>query len=131
MPRYHAFTFRITVVLRACLLFSGFTLLSACTLQESQVAGTTAPPAAPPATKTIGTFTLIDGTDYLIAPIEDDPDRSGSSFSLSSTGSNYTRPGTRNLIFIHRRDETVQQLLPTNDFVIVDQAGFPERYGTV
>ena len=84
-----------------------------------------APAAAPPApSKALGSFSPIRGTDYLVAPIvQSTAARETSGFSLSSSG--YTPATTHNLVFLNEQDETIRQLLPTNDQVLVFQNSFP------
>ena len=51
--------------------------------------------------------------------------RESSGFLLSSS-SGYTPASTHN-IFLNQRDETIRQLLPTNDQVLVYRESFPEQ----
>jgi hypothetical protein len=84
------------------------------------------PPTPTPVPKALGAFSPIRGTDYLVAPIlRDAAARATGSFSLSSPG--YTPETTHNLIFLNQRDETIHQLVPTNDQVFVYRESFPEQ----
>lgn len=100
-------------------------LLSGCTEPQSGSAPAATPTPAPD--KEVGPFDLIRGTDYLRAPIVRAPRASGG--GLSSSG--YTPSTTHNFVFVDRRDETIQQLLPTNDAVIIFNTGLPEAAAPV
>ena len=107
-------------------------LLSGCAPTSQTGSAPTTGSAPATATKVVGVFNRIDDTDYLIAPIEADSQQERSSFSFNlSSGGEYNSPGIYNYVFVNRHDESVQRLIPTNDFVILQQAGFPERWGTV
>jgi hypothetical protein len=107
-------------------------LLSGCNLSSQAAPAPTAGGALTVVPKVVGAFDRITDTDYLVAPIEADTEQERSSFSFNlSSGSGYNAPGIYNYVFVNRLDETVQQLIPTNDFVILQQTGFPERWGTV
>ena len=70
---------------------------------------------ATPAAKTLGEFTLIEDTDFLMAPIRDATDSASSYIDYERGG--YWGP-VNNYVFLDRRTQTFQQLLPTNDYVI-------------
>lgn len=73
------------------------------------------PPTVAPAEKTLGEFTLIKGTDYLMAPIREATDSTSSYSDFERNG--YWGP-VNNYVFLDRKTETFQQLLPTNEYVI-------------
>ncbi len=82
--------------------------------------------------KTLSPFNLIDGTDYLMAGIIPDENREGSfdpfqwinSGGYSSRYSSYT---TYNYVFFNTADATYLRLLPTNEYAIIETAGFPQQ----
>lgn len=113
--------------LRAALLALVLTLgLAACASPGTNPAAGPPPTPTPAPTKALGGFAPIRGTDYLVAPIlRDVTARASSGFSMSSPG--YTPETTHNLIFLNQRDETIRQLLPTNDQVFVYRESFPEQ----
>jgi hypothetical protein len=100
--------------------------LAACSSPGTGPATASQPTPTPAPTKVLGAFAPIHGTDYLVAPIvRDATAREEGGFSLSSPG--YTPATTHNLIFVNQRDETIRQLLPTNDQVLVYRESFPEQ----
>jgi hypothetical protein len=113
--------------LRTTLLALAFALgLAACSSPGTSPAVGPPPTPTPAPKKALGGFAPIRGTDYLVAPIlRDVTARASSGFSMSSPG--YTPETTHNLIFLNQRDETIRQLLPTNDQVFVYRESFPEQ----
>jgi hypothetical protein len=100
--------------------------LAACSTSGTGPAAAPQPTATPAPTKVLGAFDTIRGTDYLVAAIlRDATVRETSGFSFSSPG--YTPETTHNLVFLNQRDETIRQLLPTNDQVLVYRESFPEQ----
>ncbi len=97
------------------LLLISLVLGSLACSRPASVARTTSTAPTPTATKQLGIFAAIEGTEYLRAPIYDDSNRSSSYGSYDSYGGN----ATRNYVFLSRTTETFQQLLPTNDYAIV------------
>lgn len=88
----------------------------------SVVAASCATPAAPaastptPLTRVLGQFDAIEGTDYLVAPIRA---KTGDSYSIFDLGARSGSWGlVYNLVFLDRRTETFQLLLPAHDYVI-------------
>lgn len=101
--------------------------LVACSLPGPNPAGAPSPTPTPAPTKALGAFFPLAGTDYLVAPIvQEVVARESSGFSFSSSPG-YTPASTHNLIFLNQRDETIRQLLPTNDQVLVYRESFPEQ----
>ena len=89
-------------------------------------------PAAPaPVEKTLSSFTAIQGTDYLMAgivPAEVTRDSSLNPFEwISNSGySSYSGYSTYNYVFFNTQTEEYHRLLPTNNTVIYQTAGFPQ-----
>ena len=97
-----------------------FAVLAVSILASSACSRTPSIASAPavtatPAAKTLGEFTLIENTDFLIAPIRDVTDSASSYTDYERSG--YWGP-VNNYVFLDRRTQTFQQLLPTNDYVI-------------
>lgn len=89
-----------------------------------------APPA--PVEKTLSSFTAIQGTDYLMAgivPVEVTRDSSLNPFEwISNSGySSYSAYSTYNYVFFNIQSEEYHRLLPTNNTVIFQTAGFPQQ----
>ena len=98
--------------------------------QESS-SGTNAPAAPAPVEKTLSTFNPILGTDYLMAgivPVEVARDGSLNPFEwISNSGySSYTTYGTYNYVFFNTQTEEYHRLLPDNNSIIFQTAGFPQ-----
>ncbi|MBI3164130.1 MAG: hypothetical protein HYZ24_05555 [Chloroflexi bacterium] len=98
--------------------------------QESS-SGTDAPAAPAPVEKTLSAFTPIIGTDYLMAgivPVEVTRDSSLNPFEwISSSGySGYSAYTTYNYVFFNTQTEEYHRLLPDNNSVIFQTAGFPQ-----
>ena len=89
-------------------------------------------PAAPaPVEKTLSTFNPITGTDYLMAgivPVEVTRDSSLNPFEwISSSGySSYSSYTTYNYVFFNTQTEEYHRLLPDNNSIIFQTAGFPQ-----
>ncbi|NOH01315.1 MAG: hypothetical protein HND47_04760 [Chloroflexi bacterium] len=111
-------------------LFSVF----ACTrniVPENSSVNAEAPEAPKPVEKTLSTFTPIQGTDYLMAgivPAEVTRDSSLNPFEwISNSGySGYSPYITYNYVFFNSQTEAYRRLLPTNDYVIYQTAGYPQ-----
>ena len=90
-------------------------------------------PAAPvPVEKTLSSFTAIAGTDYLMAgivPIEVTRDSSLNPFEwINNSGySNYSAYATYNYVFFNTQTEEYHRLLPDNNSIILQTAGFPQQ----
>lgn len=98
--------------------------------QESS-SGTDAPAAPKPVEKTLSLFTPIQGADYLMAgivPVEVTRDSSLNPFEwISSSGySGYSSYATYNYVFFNAQTEEYHRLLPDNNAVIFQTAGFPQ-----
>lgn len=89
-------------------------------------------PAAPaPVEKTLSSFNPITGTDYLMAgivPVEVTRDSSLNPFEwISNSGySSYSAYSTYNYVFFNTQTEEYHRLLPDNNSVIFQTAGFPQ-----
>lgn len=99
--------------------------------QDSSV-NVEAPEAPKPVEKTLSSFTPITGTDYLMAgivPVEVGRDSSLNPFEwISNSGySSYTTYGTYNYVFFNTQTEEYHRLLPDNNAVIFQTAGFPQQ----
>ncbi|GAB4496121.1 MAG: hypothetical protein OHK003_00120 [Anaerolineales bacterium] len=90
-------------------------------------------PSTPiPSEKTLSSFNPIQGTDYLMAgivPIEVTRDSTLNPFEwISSSGySSYTSYATYNYVFFNTQTEEYHRLLPENNSVILQTAGFPQQ----
>lgn len=88
------------------------------------------PEAPKPVEKTLSSFTPITGTDYLMAGIvpADVSRESLNPFEwINSSGySSYTTYGTYNYVFFNTQTEEYHRLLPDNNSVIFQTAGFPQ-----
>lgn len=89
------------------------------------------PDAPKPVEKTLSTFTPILGTDYLMAgivPVEVGRDSSLNPFEwISSSGySGYSPYLTYNYVFFNTQTADYHRLLPDNNSVIFQTAGFPQ-----
>ncbi len=90
-----------------------------------------APEPPKPVEKTLSTFNPIQGTDYLMAgivPIELTRDASLNPFEwISSSGySGYSAYATYNYVFFDTQTEEYHRLLPDNNSIIFQTAGFPQ-----
>lgn len=90
-----------------------------------------APEPPKPVEKTLSTFNPIQGTDYLMAgivPIELTRDASLNPFEwISSSGySGYSAYATYNYVFFNTQTEEYHRLLPDNNSIIFQTAGFPQ-----
>ncbi|MBW4551896.1 MAG: hypothetical protein KME35_12420 [Aphanocapsa sp. GSE-SYN-MK-11-07L] len=77
--------------------------------------------------KTVGNFVAIENTNFLVAPIQEKLDRERTSFSLDISSRGYNSADVYNYVFFDRQSQSVQRLIPTNEFVILQQQGLPER----
>jgi hypothetical protein len=89
-------------------------------------------PAAPaPVEKTLSSFTAIQGTDYLMAgivPAEVSRDSSLNPFEwINNSRYSYSSYSTYNYVFFNTQTEEYHRLLPTNDYIIYQTAGFPQQ----
>jgi hypothetical protein len=88
------------------------------------------PKAPAPVEKTLSTFNPIQGTDYLMAgivPVEVTRESLNPFEWISSSGySSYTTYATYNYVFFNTRTEEYHRLLPDNNSVIFQTAGFPQ-----
>ena len=87
--------------------------------------------APKPVEKTLSSFTPVSGTDYLMAgivPIEATRDTSRNPFEwISNSGySSYSSYATYNYVFFNTQTEEYHRLLPDNNSVILQTAGFPQ-----
>ncbi len=85
-----------------------------------------------PSEKTLSTFNPIQGTDYLMAgivPAEVTRDASFNPFEwIGNSGySGYSSYTTYNYVFFNVQTEDYNRLLPTNDFVIYQTSGYPQK----
>lgn len=116
-------------------------LLLALALSFSALAcGRSAPPdssadggesqAPKPVEKTLSTFNPIQGTDYLMAgivPVEVTRESSNPFEWINSSGySSYSTYATFNYVFFNTQTEEYRRLLPDNNSVIIQTAGFPQ-----
>lgn len=90
-----------------------------------------APEPPKPIEKTLSSFSPITGTDYLMAgivPIEVTRDSSLNPFEwISRSGySSYSTYLTYNYVFFNTQNEEYHRLLPDNNSVIFQTAGFPQ-----
>lgn len=102
---------------------------SAVTPQTSTNGGTPSAPA--PVEKTLSAFNPISGTDYLMAgivPVAVTRDSSLNPFEwISSSGySSYTSYNTYNYVFFNTVTGEYHRLLPDNNIVIFQTAGYPQ-----
>ena len=100
-------------------------------IPQSSAPNTENPAAPAPVEKTLSSFTSIAGTDYLMAgivPIEVARDSSRNPFEwISSSGySGYSSYVTYNYVFFNTQTGEYHRLLPRNDLVIQQTAGFPQ-----
>lgn len=110
---------KATAIALSCLSLAG---LSGCEIFEQPVVPapgeTTAASELPP--KQLFDFQPIQGTPYLMAPINRSDDRSS---SFSSYGGGYT---THNLVFLDAVTLATQRLFETNDYLIVSTTEYGE-----
>ncbi len=98
--------------------------------QDSSV-NADAPVAPKPVEKTLSSFNPIIGTEYLMAgivPVDVARDASLNPFEwISNSGySSYTTYGTYNYVFFNTQTEEYHRLLPDNNSIIFQTAGFPQ-----
>jgi len=100
-------------------------------LRTSNPSGTGAEPAPTPqpVKKIVSSFTPLQGTDHLMAGIISAPVSRESSLNPlewinNSSYSSYSS-GTYNYVFFNLNTEEYKRLLPTNEYVIFQTAGFP------
>lgn len=91
-----------------------------------------APEPPKPVEKTLSSFNAILGTDYLMAgivPVEVSRDGSLNPFEwISRSGySGYSSYATYNYVFFNTQTEEYHRLLPTNETIIFQTAGFPQQ----
>lgn len=91
-----------------------------------------APEPPKPVEKTLSSFSPITGTDYLMAgivPVEVTRDSSLNPFEwISRSGySGYSPYITYNYVFFNTQTEEYHRLLPENNSVIYQTAGFPQQ----
>ena len=91
----------------------GLAFSSLACSSTSRTAATSATPTS--VAKVLGKFEPIEGTDYLVAPILP---AISSSYSYSSYDSSSSWGVAYNYVFLNRTNDTFQQLLPTNEYVI-------------
>ena len=120
-----------TLLLALVLAFSALACGRNIISQDSSV-NAEAPDAPKPIEKTLSSFTAIAGTDYLMAgivPIEVTRDSTLNPFEwISSSGySSYTSYATYNYVFFNTQTEEYHRLLPDNNSVILQTAGFPQQ----
>ena len=72
--------------------------------------------------RTLGQFKAISGTDYMIANIGSDGKGEYESFSGGYGSGGYAH----NYVFLNTKDNIVIRLLPTNDYLIVETARYPQ-----
>jgi hypothetical protein len=101
-------------------------------IPQDSSGNTEAPEAPKPIEKTLSSFTPITDTDYLMAgivPVEVTRDASLNPFEwISSSGySSYSSYATYNYVFFNTQTEKYHRLLPDNNFVIFQTAGFPQQ----
>jgi hypothetical protein len=68
--------------------------------------------------RSLGLFSPVTGSTYLMAPIQSENDGEYSAKGSSSNIHNY--------VFFNTVDESVHTLMPTNDYWIVERSSFPE-----
>ncbi|MFN8400555.1 MAG: hypothetical protein U0X74_11100 [Anaerolineales bacterium] len=100
-------------------------------IPQSSFVNAEAPEAPKPVEKTLSSFTSIAGTDYLMAgivPIEVTRDTSLNPFEwINNSGySSYSSYATYNYVFFNTQTEEYHRLLPNNNSVILQTAGFPQ-----
>ena len=123
----HSPNFLLACVLSFSMIACGRGILP----QQSSVIAE-APDTPKPIEKTLSSFTPIIGTDYLMAgivPIEVTRDSTLNPFEwISSSGySSYTSYATYNYVFFNTQTEEYHRLLPDNNSVILQTAGFPQQ----
>lgn len=119
-----------TLLLALVIALSTFACGSNIISQSSSV-NAEAPEAPKPVEKTLSSFTPITGTDYLMAgivPIEVTRDTSLNPFEwINNSGySSYSSYATYNYVFFNTQTEEYHRLLPDNNSVILQTAGFPQ-----
>ena len=124
MKRFFIFLFILTI--------SFSTLACTRNITSPQTSVNEEPAAPAPIEKTLSSFTAIQGTDYLMAgivPAEVSRDSSLNPFEwINNSGySSYSSYGTYNYVFFNTETEEYHRLLPTNDYIIYQTAGFPQQ----
>lgn len=122
---------RLCIFLLALLLSTSTLACGRSIIPQDSSVNAEAPEAPKPVEKTLSTFNPITGTDYLMAgivPAEITRDASLNPFEwISRSGySSYSSYTTYNYVFFNTQTEEYHRLLPTNDFVIYQTAGFPQ-----
>ena len=122
---------RLSISLFVLLTLISVTACSRNILPQQSSVNVEAPDAPKPIEKTLSSFTAIAGTDYLMAgivPIEMARDSSLNPFEwISNSGySGYSSYVTYNYVFFNTQTGEYHRLLPTNEFVINQTAGFPQ-----
>jgi hypothetical protein len=80
------------------------------------------------ADKELGSFQPVQGTSYLVAPIQDrEPSGQGGSGSWLSSGYTDAYRTPHNYVFLEQKSLTFSRLLPVNDWTILTMTAFPER----
>ncbi|MBI2331144.1 MAG: hypothetical protein HYU84_03055 [Chloroflexi bacterium] len=118
------------LLLALAISFSTFACSRNIIPQDSSI-NVEAPSTPIPTEKTLSSFNLIQGTDYLMAgivPVEVTRDSSLNPFEwISRSGySGYSSYATYNYVFFNTQNEEYHRLLPTNNYVITQTAGFPQ-----
>ena len=118
--------------LLACVLSFSVIACGRGILPQQSSVNAEAPEAPKPVEKTLSSFTSIAGTDYLMAgivPAEVGRDSTLNPFEwISNSGySGYSPYLTYNYVFFNTRTAAYHRLLPDNNSVIFQTAGFPQQ----
>lgn len=119
-----------TLLVALVLAFS--TLACTRSIIPQEPSGNAAAPDAPkPVEKTLSSFTPITGTDYLmggIVPVEITRDSSINPFEwISRSGYSGYSYFTYNYVFFNTQNAEYHRLLPDNNSIILQTAGFPQQ----
>jgi len=91
--------------------------------------GTKPAPTLQPVEKILSAFNPIKGTNYLMAGVISAPVSRENSLNplewINSSSSSSYSSGTYNYVFFNLSTEEYKRLLPTNEYVIFQTAGFP------
>jgi hypothetical protein len=109
-------------------LLSGSLLLQSGCQPDARPVARAGEAGKPPADKELGPFQPVQGTSYLVAPIQDrDPSGQRGSGSWFSSGYTDAYRTPHNYVFLDQQSETFSRLLPANDWTILTMTAFPER----
>jgi hypothetical protein len=119
----------ILFIVVTSLMVAGTSCAQLLRTSNPSVTGAEPAPTLQPVKKILSSFTPIQGTDHLMAGIISAPVSRESSLNplewINNSSSSSYSSGTYNYVFFNLGTEEYKRLLPTNEYVVFQTAGFP------